>query len=404
MAQILKDSGVPGAALMIAGTCIGGGMLVLPTFTGGAGFVPAVLSNLISWVYMALTGWMLAQACLWSDKPSVHIASLASDYFGWKGRFIVSLLFLFLYECLLVSYFSGSAPYFQRLLSRVSATSGNDAAISFILMGLLTVLILWPGSRFFGWLNAALTTGLILTFAAMVTEGAPAIEPEYLNYRDWSEFLSPFPVLLGAFGYHNIVPPLVSSLNKNPAKVRQALWLGTLIPLITYLLWQAVVLGMIPADQLSVFPEESSIPVIEALARIRHTPTLRTIAFAFTFFAIVTSLLGVAFSMISFLADLFRKPDSSRFRLLFCVLTIIPPLTIAYSYPNLFVTIFSFAGGIGEATLNGIFPIVLFCLGLRHMKQAAKSYIPGGMKTILILSALTLLIMATECMRLLSGG
>ena len=400
-----RSGSVSGAAFMIAGTCIGAGMLALPSLTGLAGFLPAILSNLIVWSYMLLTGWFLAEACLWSGKPFVHVSSLAVDHFGQKGKYAVCLLFIFLYECLLISYFSGGAPYFQLLISNMfGLTDKAGKPVSFFVLGLITTGIIYPGAWFLGRLNSVLMAGLFMTFIFLVTMAVPEVSSEHLLRCNWPGFSLPFPILMGAFGYHNIIPTLVTYLGKDAARIRRALCFGTLIPLVIYLIWQGVVIGILPGALLEGSALKEKVPVIETIIRISNSALLTSCAYAFTFFAIITSLLGVAFSMADFLSDFAQKPDHGPLRLSFCLLTVAPPLCIAYVHPNLFIPVFNLAAGFGEAALNGLFPIALFYKGLWQLRYSPTRPLPGGKLTLGILIAFTLVIIALTLSRLNPWG
>ena len=44
-----------GAVLLVAGTCIGAGMLGMPILTGAAGFVPSIAAFVGGWLFMVVS-------------------------------------------------------------------------------------------------------------------------------------------------------------------------------------------------------------------------------------------------------------------------------------------------------------------------------------------------------------
>ena len=96
-----------GGTLLIAGSCIGAGMLALPIATGLAGFIPSVFSFLIAWGFMTLTGLLLVEVQS-TFKERVNIGSMAERAMGPAGRIISWVLYLFLFYSLLIAYISGS--------------------------------------------------------------------------------------------------------------------------------------------------------------------------------------------------------------------------------------------------------------------------------------------------------
>ena len=56
---------VLGATLLVAGCCIGAGMLGLPILTALGGFKPTIILFVLCWLFMAGTGLLLLEVNLW---------------------------------------------------------------------------------------------------------------------------------------------------------------------------------------------------------------------------------------------------------------------------------------------------------------------------------------------------
>ena len=104
---IVPKSHIFGAILLVAGCCIGAGMLGLPVLTSVAGFKPSLLMFFLSWLFMFCTGLLLLEANLFF-KDEVNIVSMAERTLGTFGKISAWLIFGFLFYCLLVAYISGS--------------------------------------------------------------------------------------------------------------------------------------------------------------------------------------------------------------------------------------------------------------------------------------------------------
>ncbi len=72
------------AVLLVAGTCIGGGMLALPIATGISGFLPSLLVMAICWFSMTATALLLLEASLWMEEGA-HIITMTSTILGRWG-------------------------------------------------------------------------------------------------------------------------------------------------------------------------------------------------------------------------------------------------------------------------------------------------------------------------------
>jgi len=106
---------------------------------------------------------------------------------------------------------------------------------------------------------------------------------------------------------------------------------------------------------------------------------LTHIARFFAFFAIVTSVLGVSFSMVDFLGDGFKIVKRTGLkRIGLTLLTFFPPFLFAWINPHIFDTALGIAGGIGEALLNGILPVLLVWSGRYISKLKGHPQLFGG--------------------------
>jgi tyrosine-specific transport protein len=85
----------------------------------------------------------------------------------------------------------------------------------------------------------------------------------------------------------------------------------------------------------------------------------------FSFFAIVTSFLGVALGLADFLTDGFKIKKTWEGRLVACALTFIPPLIFVFTYQRGFYLALEHAGAF-VAILLGILP----CLMAWKLKSA----------------------------------
>ncbi|MFK7826235.1 MAG: amino acid permease [Oligoflexales bacterium] len=398
MREQKESGGVLGSAFIICGSSIGGGMLALPSISSSSGFYPSLVSNIICWLFTMLTGLFLMDVCIWSKKNEVHLSSIAENYLGKIGKYIVILLFLFLYECLLVSYFSGGVPCFQNIINSFFTAHPMQLpeTSTFIGFGAFIFVLVALGTAWIDRVNFLMMIGLVVCFLGFVGLGSSNVESDLLNQSNWKYFSTPIPIMIGAYGFHNVIPSLVYYLKKDRKRIKQAIVIGTLIPLVVYSIWQWLTLGSVPSDILQSANESGGIPIIEALFQVTHSSLLKSLAFSFTAFAIITSLVGVSFSMVDFLGDTSGIRPHGINRVSLSLATVLPPLTIAYSYPNLFVTVFGYAAGFGEALLNGLFPIITFWIACYKFRYANAKPPKGGKFTLGAMIAFTFLIIALE--------
>ena len=157
-----------------------------------------------------------------------------------------------------------------------------------------------------------------------------------------------------------------------------------MIPLIVYLVWQWLALGTV-SPLIMEGVRASGGTAATALALVATSKSVALFAQCFAFFAIVTSLLGVAFSMIDFLADAWKVSATGRRRFFLTLLTFLPPFIFSLCDPAVFITALQVAGGLGESTLNGLIPIAFLWVG--RYKLGLQGRIFSGGRLILFLLA-----------------
>lgn len=385
--------------LLIAGTAIGAGMLALPNVTGPAGFYPAMVMNVLCWLYMLATGLLLLEATLWM-KEGANVLTIAGTLLGPIGKIVGGVTFLFLYYCYMVSYLSGGSPLFVDIVEKFTRISWNSTC-GFCLFALVPGIIVFLGTKLVDRLNGILMAGLIISYLLLVGIGYSEMQPSLLIRREWSLTLLAAPTFFSAYGYHNIIPSLASYMKRDRRKLRWTVILGTSIPFIVYSLWQWLILGAIPQEQLQE-AVRMGVPISQTLQEITGHSWIRNLTLYFGFFALVTSLLSIALSMVDFLGDGLRVKSTGLVRLALCLLVFVPPALFAAYNPGIFAEAVGVAGGFGEAILNGLLPIALVWVGRYYLKKERADEVPGGRWTLAFLLGFTLLIMGMEAVHLLT--
>lgn len=391
--QALPKMKLVSTALLVAGTCIGAGMLALPLVTGHAGFWPAMAVNLLSWFFMLATGLLFLEATLWMPDGS-NVLSMAYRFFGNSGRIVCGAAFLFLYSCLMVAYLAAGAPLFSAFLEKTFSLSLSHAPAT-LLYAALFAAIVYLGTAMIDRVNAILMGGLILTYFLMLGAGTSHVHSTLLGRQTWALSLFALPTLFSAYGYHNIIPSLVPYVNRNEKVLRIGIFIGTLLPLLSYALWQWLVIGSIPEDRLIAAAAEGA--PVSSLFIDQESPWVGRFALFFSFFAIVTSLLGVSMSMVDFLGDGLKIKERTGFKRLLLTLPVYAvPALFALQNPHIFLDAVAFAGGFGEAILNGLFPILLVWKGRYLLNLPSEYRLPGGKASLIGLLAITFLVIGLE--------
>lgn len=368
-----------GSILLVAGTTIGGGMLALPILTSQGGFFPSIVIYLLTWIFMASTGLLLLEMCLW-HKSETNIVTLAHKTLGKFGLVSTWFIYLFFFYCLTIAYVVGTQSFVNYFL-------GQDVNVwvSSLVFLMIFAPIVYIGARAVEGLNNVFMVGLIVSYFVFVYLGVPHIQFERLLKGEMKYSLIAFPVIFTAFGYQGIVPSITFYLKKNVKAIRLAILIGSFIPFLVYIFWEGLILGIVPQSFLTtalIKGQNAVTPFQEVLGRQKIT----FVGQAFGFFAIATSLLGVTLGLRDFLADGLRIKKDNKGKALLCSLIFIPPVILGIYCPTIFLKALNLAGGVGSALLLGLLPIVMVW-SKRYVKKFEHDgyQVAGGKVFLLIL-------------------
>ncbi len=373
-----------GGTLLVAGTSIGVGMLALPVATASGGFIPSLVLYLICWIFMLCTGLLILEACIWMPKGA-NLITLSSRLLGKWGKFFCWALYLFLFSCLMVAHISGGGGV-------VSDLSGSSVPswMGTILYVLIFSPVVYFGALWVDRFNLALMAGIIITYFFFVSSSISYVNPTLLSRMDWGKVWWALPVVFTAFGYQSLIPTLFNYMNRNVPKVRLALILGTTIPLVIYVIWEFLILGIVPLEGSNGLLQtlKNGGDAVNPLGSYIHNPSLLTVGRTFALFAMTTSYLGISIAFVDFLLDGLRLPRKKTSKALVCGIIFLIPLIITLIDPHLFISALSIAGGIGVALLLGAMPIMMIWAGRYYQGHSLMhQQLPGGKVTLALMSA-----------------
>ncbi|MBG4720318.1 tryptophan permease [Pseudomonas aeruginosa] len=339
-----------GGSMIIAGTAVGAGMFSLPIAMSGIWFGWSVAVFLLTWFCMLLSGMMILEANL-NYPVGSSFSTITRDLLGQGWNVVNGLSIAFVLYILTYAYISGGGSIIGYTLS-----SGLGVTLPEKLAGLLfalaVALVVWWSTRAVDRITTLMLGGMIITFGLSISGLLGRIQPAILfNSGEpdavyWPYLLATLPFCLTSFGYHGNVPSLMKYYGKDPQRISRSLWIGTLIALAIYLLWQASTLGTIPREQFKgIIAGGSNVgTLVEYLHRITASDSLNALLTTFSNLAVASSFLGVTLGLFDYLADLCRFDDSHFGRFKTALLTFVPPTIGGLLFPNGFIYAIGFAG------------------------------------------------------------
>lgn len=190
--------------------------------------------------------------------------------------------------------------------------------------------------------------------------------------------------------YHNIVPVISYRLKGDADKIRTSVVVGSGIPLLMFLAWNAVVLGNVaPSVINSVAATGAQVDPLALLRAGGAGEGLGKLISVFSEVAIVTSFTGFVYGLKDFLKDVLfsgalarsgNRHLSHNQDMLAYLLILAPPLVVAVLSPDIFFSALDNAGAFGICVLFGIIPAAMAGI-VRHRAQEDEDYlrlVPGG--------------------------
>jgi len=366
-----------GGILLIVGTSIGGGMLALPVANAATGFWQSSLFLLICWSIMTLGALFILEANLYLP-PGKHMVSMAASTLGTPGLIVAWLSYIFLLYTLLSGYISGGSDVLGSLFIPwgVSLKEWQSSLLFTLIFG----IAVYGGIRRVDLLNRLLMFGKLGVYVALVVLITPHIKITHFEQGNFSYIAGTIMLLITSFGFAIIVPNLREYFNDDIPTLRRVVLIGSLIPLVCYIAWDAVIIGSLPSqgDNGLAALMNSSHATSDLAKVLSGTIQNRLISSLFNFFTsicMLTAFLGVALCLISFLADGLKIEQKGRNGLLLFILTFLPPLLIVIYYPGAYIHALNYAG-IFCVILLLLLPALMTVYGRK--KFSTTYQVPGG--------------------------
>eukprot|EP00529_Nitzschia_sp_RCC80_P022787 CAMPEP_0113490648 /NCGR_PEP_ID=MMETSP0014_2-20120614/27155_1 /TAXON_ID=2857 /ORGANISM="Nitzschia sp." /LENGTH=496 /DNA_ID=CAMNT_0000384427 /DNA_START=300 /DNA_END=1786 /DNA_ORIENTATION=+ /assembly_acc=CAM_ASM_000159 len=301
-----RTGSVLGAASLVAGTMVGAGILALPTATAPVGFLPSTAAMGIGWVYMTMSGLLIAELCLnrlgMSGKPGSGMLELYEDALGPQWSKVGSVTYFFLHYTLLVAYIAQGGTNLNALVSN-TALQQLPVPPQVLFATICAAGLYTTSPSTIEKANNAFVLVLSAAFIGIITLGAQTADFGSLvdlSNQHPEKVADAFPIIFLSLVFHNIVPTVVNQLEGDRAKITTAIVGGTTVPTLMFLAWNAVVLGNmdLPAAGSSAMEGASAVDPVTLLQTASGNPVLSNLVTTFSSLALVTSLIGFVYGLL----------------------------------------------------------------------------------------------------------
>ncbi len=333
--------------LLVAGTCIGAGMLALPMALAKLGVIPSLVIMFATWFLTYYPSLVSVELNLQSEY-GLSLGLLGRKFSGKTAEIVGDVSVKLLSYALLAAYIYGGSSIIQKLIGTDCSNFAIQTALS---IGIIAVL-LYP-THIVSKLNNIAFIGFLGFFILLIAKIIVSIDYSCAPWSvvpNFSNISAIATIVFTSFGYQVIFHSLRDYCGKDVKMLKRAFFYGSIIPMLVYMIWTCGVLCVIYKSNreffgLMVNGKLEVGDLIQELSVIFKFSKLQVIIWWLSLCTIFTSIIGVGLGLTeSYSLGLQKKIKRHRF--VAVLVTILPAYVISAIVPNAFIKTLSFAGAI----------------------------------------------------------
>lgn len=401
-----QPGSVLGSTALIAGTTVGAGILALPAVTMPSGIVPSTSGLIAVWLYALVSGLLVADVTLntmrTEGRASIGFLGIVEKILGKLGARMAGGAYLFMHYALLVAYITEGGEILAYAAAKIGGVHTLPTWLGTTTFTLLFGGIMYLGrEKFIEKLNSAFVGIVIISFLGLLFLASRHIQSTQLLFQNWSTLGSAISVMSVALFFQNVVPLVVTQLEGDAGKIRQSIFMGSVIPLIMFLAWNAVILGSVTPNMLHGTADGRT--VLDPLQILRAGgggEWLGVLVSIFSEFAIATSFIGFVYGLLDLFKDIFSTAQNKlSSRLSLYSLVLFPPMTLGTLNPSIFFTALDYTGTFSISVLGGIIPALMSWKQRQEQENSDSTnqpLVPGGKVTLIVMIGVALAMMGRQ--------
>lgn len=231
------------ATSVIIGTAIGAGVFAIPYAISRVGFWPIGALYIFTLGLVVILTTLAYGEVVLRTKGRKQMTSYAEYYLGgWAKRLLTFSLGFGFYGAL-IAYTIGVGQFLSVLLSPYL---GGTPVFWSLVFFVLAASAVFKGLKTVAFFEGLMVFFLLCLVALVVLLGLPMIDLSNLTsaWSGWTNLFLPYGVILFAFGAAAAVPDMMDLLKDQKRKLKKAIILGMLFPMIVYLVFAFVAVGV----------------------------------------------------------------------------------------------------------------------------------------------------------------
>jgi len=225
------------AIAVLIGTVIGAGIFGIPYVVAQIGFFPGLIYLFFLALVVLFLNLLYGEVILRTPGDR-QLSGYAEIYLGKTGKFLASLaVFISVYGALL-AYLIKTGEFLNLIFN------GYNPIFFSLLFFIFTSLALFFGLKSISFLEGLLVSFLLILIVLISFLGATEINLTNFTSLNLNFLFLPYGVILFAFFGASVIPEMEEILREQTKQLKKAIIIGSLIPLLVYLLFTSLVVGI----------------------------------------------------------------------------------------------------------------------------------------------------------------
>ncbi|MBU2523337.1 MAG: hypothetical protein KKE23_03540 [Nanoarchaeota archaeon] len=231
-----KRSQFSNAVALLLGTTIGAGVFGIPYVFAKAGVLVGFINLLILGTVILVVNLSIGEVALRTKKRHM-LAGYAQKYLGRWGKYVITF-------SVVVGIFGAMIAYLIGEGEALSAMFGGIPLIYSLIFFLLMIPIIWFDLKAVAESDKIVSIVMLAIIAFICVAAFSSMDVENIKPFDFGKFLLPYGVVLFAMIGASAVPEMEGELIREKKKLKNAIIIGTIIPLLVYFIFSLVVVGV----------------------------------------------------------------------------------------------------------------------------------------------------------------
>lgn len=332
------------AVAFLIGTVIGAGVLGIPYVVQKSGIYLGIAYIVILGVFALIVNLYVGEVSL-RTKGIHELTGYAEKFVGKWGKHALLI-------SLLIEIYGALSAYLIGVSQSFTSIFGLSFEFWLIAFFIAMGLILYRGINVVKGYELFLNAAKIILMLAISIAAFAFFKSQNLAMPQTPDFVMPFGVIMFAFLGITAIPELKQILAHDRKQVKKAIIIGSIIPIIVYILFAIAVVG-------ATGPDITEVATIGLGAKLGFWMAI--LGSVFAIFSMTTAFLAVSLALIWILHYDYKLNKTLSF-----ILTMIIPIIIAFSGIAGFIKIL----GVSGAIAGGV--TMVLCLVIFH--KAKESY------------------------------